>query len=304
MPPAGIKLTDVFQVPSGANSSVIESDDLDIVEITADRKNQAGAIWNTDGNMMDLTKDFKTSMYLYFGDRGEKAADGMAFVMQADKNKNKAFRTGEGARLGVWDSASYKDFGMAIMNSFAVEFDTHYNSEFDAAIPKGKNHIAWGYPGKKSTYHDEWKLIGSYRWLNHEDPIFPKNNYLSDGKWHHFVVKWDAERSTLTYQFDTMRTISIPIDVKDVFGTSQVYWGFTGSTGSDYANNRVVFEEIPELLEGETKEKIVDQRDGKSIEGKEVHAEDVLTYEIDTQYLKGKTAWKDVFLKKKIESLR
>lgn len=38
MPPAGIKLTDVFQVPSGANSSVIESDDLDIVEITADRK--------------------------------------------------------------------------------------------------------------------------------------------------------------------------------------------------------------------------------------------------------------------------
>lgn len=294
-PPSGIEIDNIFQIPEGANSSVINTDLADIVEVTANQKNQAGAIWNTDNNMMDLTKNFEASMYLYFGDKGNDAADGMAFVMQADINGNNAFRTGAGARLGVWDSTKNKEFGLAISNSIAVEFDTYYNNDFDSYIAKDRNHLAWNYPGEKSTYDDPW--LGS-RKMNHNDIQYPVSKYFSDDQWHKFNVKWNASTSMLTYQFESLMPVSIPINVDTIFGTNQVFWGFTGSTGSNYASNRVVFEKIPGLVEGIVEENIIDKNTGLSIEGSSVSSEAELTHLIDVTYLSGKQDWKDVHVLK------
>ncbi|MBC1944799.1 hypothetical protein HCA00_03460 [Listeria booriae] len=297
-PPTGIKLEDIFQVPSGANSSVIPQEGLDVVEITPDSKNQAGAIWNTPNNMMDLTKDFEASMYMYFGDKGAKAADGMAFVMQADKNGNEAFRTGEGARLGVWDSTKAGEWGLAITNSFAVEFDTYFNSDFDEGLNKNYNHIAWNFPGKKEAYLDSGFPFKS-RSLVHRDLRYPANSYLSDDQWHPFEVKWNAATQTLTYKFDVLNPVSVPIDVQSVFGTTEVYWGFTGSTGGSFANNRVVFEKVPGLVEGEITEEIMDQ-EGKSVKNQDTYSGDILTHELKATYLSGKVDWKKVVLNKRL----
>lgn len=300
-PPDGIKLQSVFKIPEGADSSVIEAENQDIAEITANKKNQAGAIWNLDSYKMDLTKDFKMSMYLYFGNKGTLAADGAAFVMQADKDQNNAFRAGESRRLGVWDSSRYNEFGLAIGHSFAVEFDTHYDRNFDSMLAKGRNHIAWGYPDQRETYKDEWSLLGSQRSLLHGEPIFPNGDYLSDGKWHLFTVKWDAKMAQLTYKFDKLREIHVPIDVAQTFGTNQVYWGFTGATGSQFSESKVVFEELPGRLEGKTAEHIFDWWSKKSVKKEDVYAGQMLTYELDTTYLTGQEEWKNVVLKKRLD---
>lgn len=302
-PPTGIKTEGIFQVPAGANSSVISGDDLDIVEVTNDTKKQAGAIWNTDNNMMDLTKDFSSSMYMYFGDKESKAADGMAFVLHADPNKNNAFRTGEGERLGVWDSTKRGEFGLAIMNSVAIEFDTHYNNDFDMDISKKRNHIAWNFPGKQSSYYDHSSLIGSsYRKLIHNDLQYPENQYLSDDKWHHFQMNWNASASTLTYQLDSLAPVTIPINVADVFGTTSVYWGFTGSTGDSYAQNRIVFENVPGLVDGTVHEEAFTKADHQNVTGKKVYAGDTLTHEITTSYKDGKVNWTHPVLTKNLDA--
>lgn len=296
-PPSGIEIDNVFQTPVGANSLVINTSLGDIVEITANQKKQVGAIWNTNNNMMDLTKDFKASMYMYFGDKGKDAADGMAFVMQADSNGNNAFRTGDGARLGVWDSTKGKEFGLAINHSLAIEFDTYYNGIFDADSANRSNHIAWNYPGEKSTYTD----TGISRRMNHKDIQYPINNVFSDDKWHKFDVNWDTASSTLTYQFESLNPVSIPIDVTAIFGTNQVYWGFTGSTGESYASNRVVFEKIPGLVEGQIAEEIVDKNTGVSVSNTKVDSETILTQSIDVTYQSGKQDWKEIHVMKSLD---
>lgn len=298
-PPNGIEIDNIFQTPEGANSSVIKTGLVDIVEVTANQKNQAGAIWNTDNNIMDLTTNFEASMYLYFGDKSKDAADGMAFVMQADPNGNKAFRTGEGARLGVWDSTKSKEFGLAIKNSIAIEFDTYYNKGFDDDVKRNKNHIAWNYPGEKSTYNDPW--LGT-RTMHHNDLQYPTGDYFSDDQWHKFSVKWDVITSTLTYQFESLNPIAIPIDVDSIFGTSQVYWGFTGSTGGSFASNRVVFEKVPGLVEGQVSEEVVDKNTGLSVKNNQVVSEAVLTHSVDVLYQSGKQDWKEIQVLKTINN--
>lgn len=295
-PPNGIEIDNIFQVPLGADSSIISTGLVDIVEVTPNKTNQAGAIWSTDNNMMNLTEDFETSMYLYFGDKGKDAADGMAFVIQADPNGNSAFRTGDGARIGVWDSTKITESGLGINNSIAVEFDTFYNSNFDKEALKEKNHIAWNYPGKQETY----KISKKIKSMIHRDIQYPFNEYFSDDQWHKFSVKWDASASTLTYQFESLKPISIPINVDTTFGTNQVFWGFTGSTGGSYASNRVVFEKVPGLVEGSIEEKIIDKNTGLSIQNKSVNSEAKLTYSIDVNYQSGKQDWKEVHVMKNL----
>lgn len=297
-PPSAIKLDNIFTVPSGSNSTLIQKNAFDIVQLTDSIKDQSGAVWSTEANKMDLTKDFEASMYIYFGDSGEKAADGMAFVMQNDPNANAAFRTGEGARLGVWDSTDPKKFGMAIMNSFAVEFDTYYNSEFDSDV-KDENHIAWNFPGKEESYNDTGVLIKK-RNLIHNNVQYPE--LLSNDSWHYFTVKWDSKQSVLTYQLEGLSSVSVPINVNDVFGTTEVYWGFTGSTGGSFEMNRIVFDEVPGLVEAEVKEDILDSTTQKSVVGTKVASGTQLTYSLEANYIGGKQTWRNINVSSKIDS--
>lgn len=297
-PPSAIKLDNIFTVPSGSNSTLIPNDKFDIVQLTDSVKDQGGAVWSTNENKMDLTKDFESAMYIYFGDSRDKAADGMAFVMHNDKNGNAAFRTGEGARIGVWDSTDPKKFGMAIMNSFAVEFDTYYNSEFDSDVKKD-NHIAWNFPGKKESYNDTG-LLSKKRNLIHNNVQYP--GMLSNDTWRYFTVKWDSKQSILTYQLEGLTSVSVPINVNDVFGTTEVYWGFTGSTGGSFEMNRIVFDKVPGLVEAEVKEDILDSTTNESVVGTKVASGTQLTYSLEANYIGGKQAWKNINVSSNVDS--
>lgn len=113
-------------------------------------KAQQGSIWNTDGNELDLTKNFHAQMQLYFGANAD-SADGMAFVMAGTKPTT-LLKGASGGRLGIWPDLTGSMASLAVApntaekamstitknalpNSFAVIFDTHANSEI-AAIPE------------------------------------------------------------------------------------------------------------------------------------------------------------------------
>ncbi|WP_182914701.1 L-type lectin-domain containing protein [Paenibacillus thiaminolyticus] len=293
--PASITLENIFTLPSGSNSSVINGS---IVEITPNATYQRGGIWSTPSNLMDLTQDFTASMYLYFGNAGNNAADGIAFVMHNDPKGTNALAN-NGASLGVWASQDHNGPYNGIQNSLAVEFDTYVNygatfgdGRFDYDS-RGGNHIAWNYPGKASTYVDYMHSIFEWaRKMIHKDLQY--TGTLSNDTWRRFEVKWDAANSMLSYHLQGTNEVKIPVNVQDVFGTNQVYWGFTGSTGGSYAQNRVVFESVPGLVHGEVNETIT-RKDGSIVDqGASVYKGEELTYTISAKYLSGKQNWKNI----------
>lgn len=292
-PPEHISLDNIFQVPGGSNSVIINDPIGDIVQITDNVNNQNGGIWSMDNNKMDLSQDFTASMYVYFGDLGSNAADGIAFVMHNDPDGPNALRANaEGARIGVWDSDKPDTWGEAIHNSFAIEFDTHDNKNFDDTVGS-EDHIAFSFPDKQSSYEDtgvSW-LGNRKRKLSHRQTQYPGT--LADDTWHHFTIKWTARSKNLMYQFDSLPPVALTLDTMDVFKSDQVYWGFTGSTGAQTEMNRVVFESVPGLVKGSAEEVITNQS-GDDVSGKSVGAGQRLTYKIDGTYLSGKQDWFDI----------
>ncbi|PFJ11265.1 hypothetical protein COD67_23065, partial [Bacillus cereus] len=301
-PPVKIDLTGIFTTPTGSNSSIIGGN---IVEITPNTTNQKGGIWSTNINKMDLTKNFTTSMYIYFGNQGANAGDGMAFVMHNDARGTDALGN-MGSGLGVYasqDPLSSKTNG--VQNSFAVEFDTYVNNSFsdgyfDTNVSSG-NHVAWSYPGKVDTYIDYYVFPFNRRTMKHNNVDgnvgvqYP--GILSNDTWRKFTVDWNAATSTITYQLQGQSAVSVRLNVQDVFGSNQVYWGFTGSTGGKFQNNRVTFDQVPGLVEADAKETIT-KKDNSIVEsGTSVNKGEELTYKINAKYLSGKQDWKDIILK-------
>ncbi|SOB44618.1 lectin-like domain-containing protein [Latilactobacillus sakei] len=243
-------IENLFAPPLKESESELPVDGVTVINPAAN--DQSGAIWSNPDNRIDLSKDFEATMLLNFGDSGSNAADGMAFVMHADPRGYNTIQTGgTGQQLGVWGSASSVDVSPAIKKSFAVEFDTRHNDDWDSAPtgilgtskPLVRNHIAWNYPALTSSYKD-FGIIGSKIRLIHNDvKEFPG----SDGKWHEFNVKWSYADHTLTYKFDGQDPVKVPIIVNNIFGTTQVYWGFTGKTGKSNELNQVAFKKISNI---------------------------------------------------------
>lgn len=264
-PPLSLPLDNVFTVPKGANSSV----DKNVTIITEDIKSQVGSIFSTEGNKLDLTQSFHAEMYVYLGDKRETAADGMTFVMHADKARAANFTGGRGSQLGVYavqGSGGVDGLKEQIERSFVIEFDTYHNGDFngdkmDIEVDKNENkgHIAYAFPELLSSYNLKDDKVVS---LKHQGLYYP-TDYLSNGKWHLFSVNWDAEKRIFAYDFDDAPTVSVPINPSTIFGTNSVYWGFTGSTGGFSQESKVAFKQIPGLVNVTSNMKIT--KDGKDI---------------------------------------
>ncbi|RAP73689.1 lectin-like domain-containing protein [Paenibacillus montanisoli] len=303
-PPNAINLTNIFVTPSSGTSSTVINNK--IVEVTPNITNKVGGIWSTEVNKLDLTEDFHASMYLYFGNQMENAADGMAFVMHNDPNGTNALSPNYNAGLGVYSSPNYGGPKNGIKNSFAVEFDTWVNNSgsesfFDNNANKG-DHVAWSYPGKDSTYIDftfgVWPFQTNARTMKHMNIDAPdKVQYpgtLSNDTWRKFTVDWNAATSALTYQLQGLAPVNVPLDVQNVFGATSVYWGFTGSTGGKYQTSRVAFDVVPGLVNAEVNETIK-RADGTAVMGgAQVSAGEELTYTLNAKYLSGKQDWTNV----------
>lgn len=181
--------------------------DVSCFIITEDKTSQAGSLWNN--YKINLEEDFSFDFEVNMGDDGG-GADGIVFALQGDCTSAGS----NGNQLG---------FG-GISNSLGVEFDTYENGELSDLSDDHISIISGG-----SVDHTlSTNLNGPSSVVDIEDNVWYSVNiswdYISSSE-QEFTVTFGA--TTLTYNGDI---------ITDQFGgASQVFWGFTGSTGA-YSN--------------------------------------------------------------------
>lgn len=287
-PPKHVRLDGIFTLPKNTQSFLQGN----MVVVTTDWINQEGAVWSTSDNMMDLTKDFQFEAALYLGRRAGNNGDGMTFAMHNDPARLTSTKGLSGKYLGVYgNGTSWQNFtNGALKKSFVVEFDTFFNSESSDKDTYPVAHIAYAFPDQIATYTN---------FQNTNNIVFKHNKAVqvrdlaSSDMWRILNVSWDVATQKLTYKFGEQAAVEVPLDVQGTFGTSEVYWGFTGTTGEAYSPNRAVFTKVPGLVNSESSATIRD-KSGASVAGKTVEAREILTYEMSTTYLSGKQTWEEV----------
>lgn len=338
--PQGISLENIFTPGTTTNNqaAVVDTSTSGTQAAKVNNgKKQFGALWSTTDNAFDLTKNETASMWLYFGNTGKKAADGMALVLQNDSRELAATptygKTISGETLGVWgvdtdkkQSTADKLAASAIQRSWALEFDTHLNSSTsysnagDADSFDGKlagPHLAYNYPGEVSTYQmvKASQLLpipasGYYATQTHEGAITGDYTLLSNGSWHHLTLDWNANKRQMTYTFNDKdpatgheqtgisKTADIDLGKIDPDNTGQVRWGFTGATGDSYENNLVVMEKIPGLVNAKATTTLTDLTTQQVVGNGDV-LKGTHKFRLDYQlnYHDGKQSWKDVAAK-------
>ncbi|MBP2097302.1 L-type lectin-domain containing protein [Enterococcus rivorum] len=279
--------------------------------VTNGSAKQVGAVWSTANNLLDFTKDFNTIAYVNQGDAGSASGDGMVFVIQGVSKQMKWF-TYNGASLGTLGENKYNG-ALGIPNSIGIEFDLYGNTSagdgyFDYGItsPHNNNHIAIVYPGTQEGYTDNWALIGSSRYVNHNNTI--KDVNLSNGNWTRLELNWETNLADYTQGILTMQiNNTVPVQISPQYLKSQVfqngtvssaYWGFTGSTGPTYkAKQQVVFEKVPGLVEAETSLSMKDLEGNLIANGAELKGYSVLRVDMKAKWLYGKQSWQSIIAK-------
>lgn len=223
----------VAQTANAMGDAVAEDDECYTVTLPIEWQN--GAVWFLE--TIDLGEPFTIDLKLNFGFIDANGADGVVFVMQTSGTT----LLGEpGGGLG---------FG-GISPSFGVEFDTFQNTDFDDIW---QDHIAMVSDG--SVLHSSaTNLAGPITAL-------ASGANIEDGNDHLFRLVWNPDADVVEVYFDCELRLTHSIDlVEDIFsGTTEVYWGFTGSTGGLFNTQTVCLDQftlgLPDdvaLCEGES----------------------------------------------------
>lgn len=241
----GVDLKSSFNPAVG--NGILYSDDNSVLQMSNGRS-QVGALWGK--NKIDLKKPFKLSTYLYLGNQGSSAADGMTFCLQ-QYSPSWVGESGKG--IGAY-SSSYPF-------TLALEFDTYFNgdgpdryngSSGSNGLTKVGNHIAFA-----ASAHG-WE---SYQY--HYSPSELGNGeYLSNGYWKKLNISAtpiNDHQTTLSYSLQDLGSgktysKSCMVDFRSswddanhqFFTTNEVYWGFTSSTGAQMETSAMTFGSLPQ----------------------------------------------------------
>lgn len=308
--PEHISLEGVFTTDLGVSGNSANAQE-GVAIITNGNANQVGAVWSTPSNLIDFTKDFNAIAYVNQGDSGGSSGDGMVFVIQGLSNEMKWF-TYSGASMGALGENKYNG-ALGIPNSIGIEFDLYGNTSlgdgyFDYGItsPYHNQHIAVVYPGTKEGYTDNWALIGSSRYINHNYIL--KDVPLSSGNWTRLELNWVTNVEDYTQGILTLKINDAePIPINSQYLNAQVfqngtvssaYWGFTGSTGPRYkAKQQVVFEKVPGLVEADTSLSLQDSAGNPVTSGSKIKGYSLLTVTMKAKWLHGKQNWQNIIAK-------
>jgi len=184
--------------------------------------NQAGCAWYQ--NTLDFSQDFDFTFDVYLGNN-DAGADGQTIVFHSDPTGTNVCGIAGGGLAAE-----------GINNALIIEMDTWNNGcgggepERDCAnltwTDEAFDHVAiWtSVTGKGNP------LFGPIRAL-------PGGGNIEDGVTHAVRIVWVDATKTLDVYFDGFLRMSVTSDfVANVFGSKNVFWGTTGSTGG--ANNQ------------------------------------------------------------------
>lgn len=184
----------------------------DCHQLTRSFSNRRGAIWEKNV-MIDLTQDFEMKASAYFG-RHSGGGDGIAFVL------HNAGPTPLGGIDGAMGFAANPPYN-AINQSLAIEFDTRDHGASRGDGGNGNDHIAFVANGDQAS------------------PLKPivdahvSGQSIQDDEYHEISVTWNATTKTLRVCLDgTLRNTITQDFASTIFNSTNVYWGFTASTGS------------------------------------------------------------------------
>ena len=189
--------------------------DGDCYQLTTTQGNQNGTVWY--GEQIDLTEAFELNFSMNFGTIDATGADGMVFVLQ-NVGTNALGETGGALGFSGFDP------------SFGIEFDTWQNGQFGDLVT---DHI--GFVSDGSVDHNPPTGLAG--------PVNANINgaNIEDGEDHPVRITWDPNTTIIAVYFDCDLRLFAEVDlVNDIFnGESEVYWGFTGSTGGSFNNQTV-----------------------------------------------------------------
>jgi len=184
---------------------------------------QAGSMWNPCAFDMNTT-DFSVCADMNFGDT-YCGADGMTFTMQS---------VGTGALGANSGEHGYSGIG----NSLAIALDTYSNPGapyYDPAFHTFNLNRGGGTAFEGPQRHLPWLQRHGMGDCSCRSNASATNAIISDGQWHNVCFTWNHTSRTLAFTFDGSFRGSwvLPSDyVTSAFGgNSNVYYGFTGSTG-------------------------------------------------------------------------
>lgn len=187
----------------------------DCYQLTTTQGNQNGTVWYAD--YIELNEPFDLNFTMNFGTLDASGADGMVFVLQ---NVGTDAIGASGGALG------FNGFNP----SFGIEFDTWLNGQYgDLAA----DHI--GFVSDGTVNHAPPTGLGGPVTANVDGAN------IEDGEDHPVRITWDPNTQIIAVYFDCEYRLAAQVDlIQDIFsGQSEVYWGFTGSTGGAYNNQSV-----------------------------------------------------------------
>ncbi|MBI5218077.1 MAG: gliding motility-associated C-terminal domain-containing protein [Bacteroidia bacterium] len=177
--------------------------------LTPNQPNQTGAVWYNDP--LNLNNPFDIDLTMNFGSNSN-GADGMVFVLQT---------VGYNALGNMGEGMGFSGFSP----SMGVEFDTFQN-QVSASDPS-YDHITVFRDGITNHATTTAIIAGPVQAL-------PFISNIKDGNFHKVRISWNPYSDTLKVYFDCIRRIKVHYDIRTLFSTNNVFWGFTGGTGGLY----------------------------------------------------------------------
>ena len=190
----------------------------DCFRLTQATNSQNGSVWSN--STIDLNQSFDFYYSLNFG-TNNGGADGIAFLLN-----NTATGTGSGG--------GGMGYG-GITTSLAIEFDTWTNGNLS---DPNYDHVAIQSNGN-GNHNSADNLAGPVQ-------VLIGVNDIEDGNDYNVRIKWDAPTQTFNVYVNCQLRLTYTGNiVSTIFGgNSNVYWGFTASTGGASNIHRVCIESI------------------------------------------------------------
>ncbi|RLJ69167.1 hypothetical protein CLV86_0562, partial [Lacinutrix venerupis] len=192
----------------------------DCYQITANSNTQLGAVWFN--NTIDLNNDFDIIFDANFGSNDSNGADGIVFALKTSAN----------AEVGIGGGGL--GYG-GIDNSMAIEFDTWQNNDRNDPFSDHVAIISNGITNHTGATSLFAPVNASATSVN-----------IEDGNPHEVKITWRAATQEFRVIFDCNERILYTADiVNSVFnGNSNVFFGFTGSTGGASNLQTVCFKNL------------------------------------------------------------
>ncbi|MBP1042764.1 DUF5011 domain-containing protein [Vagococcus sp. BWB3-3] len=233
VPELGLDLTEIFhEAVSNTQNGVAYLDDNHTLQITPTKQKHSGMIWSK--NKLNLKYSFDLGSYLYLGNSGARAADGMTFTLQndprmADDTERKTVMGKVGQGLGVYSGdreGNQIGGSQYVKNAFSIEFDTYYNYKPNQAqtmdlevgvlaqsLRRNASNNNWGHMafGKPDVYpiNNDTKIKDPVtgKLVDNKQSLKPvlANEFLSNGKWKKFEVDWNVDTLTLSFEIDDVK---------------------------------------------------------------------------------------------------